>query len=138
MSSFLPPIAISAIDIPARAAVSFYPEQFISRMDGRQKRQLGEFFGLKNFGVNLTRLAPNAVSSLRHSHAKQDEFVYVVSGHPTLHTDQGRMRLAPGMLFFRGYAGGAPSRAAGFGLTFYPTVALLISVVAVAVLQDDA
>jgi len=42
------------------------------------------------------------------------------------------------MLFFRGYAGGAPSRAAGFGLTFYPTVALLISVVAVAVLQDDA
>jgi uncharacterized cupin superfamily protein len=97
MSSFSPPIAISAVEIPVRAAVSFYPEPFISRMDGRQKRQLGEFFGLKNFGVNLTRLAPNAVSSLRHSHAKQDELVYVVSGHPTLHTDQGRMRLAPGM-----------------------------------------
>ncbi len=97
MSSFLPPIAISALDIPVRAAVSFYPEPFLSRVDGRQKRQLGEFFGLKNFGVNLTRLAPNAVSSLRHSHAKQDELVYVVSGHPTLHTDQGRVRLAPGM-----------------------------------------
>ena len=40
--------------------------------------------------------------------------------------------------FFRGYAGGAPSRAAGFGLTFYPSVALLISVVAVALLQGDA
>ena len=40
--------------------------------------------------------------------------------------------------FFRGYAAGAPSRAAGFGLTFYPSVALLISVVAVAVLQGDA
>jgi len=40
--------------------------------------------------------------------------------------------------FFRGYASGAPSRAAGFGLTFYPTVALLISVVAVAVLQGSA
>lgn len=40
--------------------------------------------------------------------------------------------------FFRGYASGAPSRAAGFGLTFYPNVALLISVVAVAVLQGDA
>jgi len=39
--------------------------------------------------------------------------------------------------FFRGYAGGAASRAAGFGLTFYPTVALLISVVAVAVLQGE-
>ena len=41
------------------------------------------------------------------------------------------------LLFFRGYASGAPSRAAGFGLTFYPSVALLISVVAVAVLQGD-
>ena len=39
------------------------------------------------------------------------------------------------ILFFRGYASGAPSRAAGFGLTFYPTVGLLISVVAVAVLS---
>lgn len=35
--------------------------------------------------------------------------------------------------FFRGYANGAPARAAGFGLTFYPSVALLISVVAIAV-----
>jgi hypothetical protein len=42
------------------------------------------------------------------------------------------------ILFFRGYSSGAPSRAAGFGLTFYPSVALLISVVAVAVLQGDA
>lgn len=97
MSSSLPPIAISATDVPARAAASFYPEPFASRMAGRQKRQLGEFFGLKNFGLNLTRLAPNALSALRHSHAKQDEFIYVVSGHPTLHTDQGRIRLSPGM-----------------------------------------
>ena len=97
MSSPLPPIAISAADVPIRAAVSFYPEPFASRMAGRQKRQLGEFFGLTNFGVNLTRLGPNALSSLRHSHARQDEFIYVVSGHPTLHTDRGRMRLSPGM-----------------------------------------
>jgi len=69
MSPHPSPIAINAIDVPARAAVSFYPEPFAARMAGRQKRQLGEFFGLRNFGVNLTRLAPNAVSSLRHSHA---------------------------------------------------------------------
>lgn len=97
MSSLPAPVAISATDVPARAAVSFYPEPFASRMAGRQKRQLGEFFGLKNFGVNLTRLAPNAISSLRHSHATQDEFIYVVSGNPTLHTDRGRMQLSPGM-----------------------------------------
>jgi len=91
------PAGIDALDVAPRAAVSFYPEPFASMMKGRQKRQLGEFFGLKNFGVNLTRLAPNSVSSLRHSHTKQDEFIYVVQGTPTLRTDHGAMRLAPGM-----------------------------------------
>jgi uncharacterized cupin superfamily protein len=91
------PHAIGAIDVPPRATVSFYPEPFASRMKGRQKRLLGEFFGLKNFGINLTRLAPQAMSSLRHAHTKQDEFVYVVQGNPTLRTDEGSLRLAPGM-----------------------------------------
>jgi uncharacterized cupin superfamily protein len=97
MTAAVPPVAIDAGEVPPRSAVSFYPEPFASRMAGRRKHQLGEFFGLKNFGVNLTRLAPGAVSSLRHSHAKQDEFVYVVSGRPTLHTDRGRTQLAPGL-----------------------------------------
>ena len=90
------PMAIAALDVPPRAAVSFYPEPFARRMSGRSKRQLGEFFGLKNFGVNLTRLAPGGVSSLRHSHSRQDEFVYVVEGTPTLVTNEGRRTLAPG------------------------------------------
>jgi uncharacterized cupin superfamily protein len=66
-------------------------------MAGREKHPLGELFGLSNFGVNLTKLAPNAASALRHAHTKQDEFVYILQGHPTLHTDEGRTRLAPGM-----------------------------------------
>jgi uncharacterized cupin superfamily protein len=66
-------------------------------MAGRLKRPLGDVFGLSNFGVNLTRLSPGAVSALRHAHTKQDEFIYILEGHPTLHTDEGRTRLAPGM-----------------------------------------
>lgn len=97
MSKLPPPIAVSAIEVPIRAAVSFYPEPFASRMAGRQKRQLGEVFGLRNFGVNLTRLAPNAISSLRHAHATQDEFIYIVAGQPTLRTGEGELRLSPGM-----------------------------------------
>lgn len=97
MTENRPPLAISAIDVPPRAAVSFYPEPFATRMIGRQKRLLGDFFGLKNFGINLTRLAPNAMSALRHSHTRQDEFVYIVQGQPTLRTNDGSMRLAPGM-----------------------------------------
>jgi uncharacterized cupin superfamily protein len=66
-------------------------------MLGREKRPLGDLFGLANFGVNLTRLAPNAISALRHAHSRQDEFVYILRGNPTLYTDEGPTRLAPGM-----------------------------------------
>jgi uncharacterized cupin superfamily protein len=88
---------VNALELPPRAKVSSYPEPFASRVQGRQKRQLGELFGLKNFGINLTSMAPHAVSSIRHCHAKQDEFIYVLKGRPTLHTNEGRFELAPGM-----------------------------------------
>jgi uncharacterized cupin superfamily protein len=91
------PVAIVAADAPPRTRPSNYPEPYASRMAGRRKQPLGDLFGLANFGVNLTRLAPGAVSALRHAHTRQDEFVYIVEGHPTLHTDAGRTRLAPGM-----------------------------------------
>ena len=66
-------------------------------MAGRVKRPLGDLFGLTNFGVNLTTLKPGAVSALRHAHTKQDEFVYILEGRPTLVTDAGRTPLKPGM-----------------------------------------
>lgn len=91
------PAAVLATDVPLRTKPSLYPEPFASMMEGRDKRQLGDFFGLSNFGVNLTRLAPGAMSALRHAHTRQDEFIYVLEGKPTLHTDAGRMQLAPGM-----------------------------------------
>jgi uncharacterized cupin superfamily protein len=86
-----------AADAPPRAKPSNYPEPFASRVAGRLKRPLGELFGLVNFGVNLTRLAPGAMSALRHAHTRQDEFVYILEGHPTLRTDEGVTRLSPGM-----------------------------------------
>jgi uncharacterized cupin superfamily protein len=91
------PVAVVAGDAPIRTKPSNYPEPFASQMSGRQKQPLGELFGLTNFGVNRTRLAPNAVSSLRHAHTKQDEFIYILQGHPTLHSDAGRTQLSPGM-----------------------------------------
>jgi uncharacterized cupin superfamily protein len=91
------PKAIRAREAPPRAKASNYPEPFLARVKGREKRPLGELFGLSNFGVNLTRLAPGAVSALRHAHTKQDEFVYILEGHPTLITDSGETLLEPGM-----------------------------------------
>jgi uncharacterized cupin superfamily protein len=91
------PVALVAADVPPRAKLSNYPEPFFSRMAGRDKRPLGDLFGLANFGVNLTRLKPGGSSSIRHAHTKQDEFVYILEGEPTLITDAGRSPLRAGM-----------------------------------------
>jgi uncharacterized cupin superfamily protein len=89
--------AIEATSVVPVAKQTTYPEPFASRMGGRVKRRLGDTFGLTNFGVNLTVMAPRGSSALRHCHLRQDEFIYIVSGHPTLHTDQGYQKLSPGM-----------------------------------------
>lgn len=90
-------LPILALEVPLRTKPSLYPEPFASRMAGREKRQLGDFFGLTNFGINLTRLKPNAISALRHAHSKQDEFMYILQGYPTLKSNDGNMKLSPGM-----------------------------------------
>lgn len=91
------PLAIAAAAAALRGTPSLYPEPFAQRMEGREKRPLGAVFGLRNFGVNLSRLAPGAVSALRHAHSKQDEFVYILAGQPVLRTNAGETRLSPGM-----------------------------------------
>jgi uncharacterized cupin superfamily protein len=91
------PVALAADQAAPRTKPTNYPEPFASRMKGRLKRPLGDLFGLTNFGVNLTTLAPGAISALRHAHSRQDEFVYILRGHPTLRTDEGPTRLSPGM-----------------------------------------
>jgi len=90
-------VAIRAAEAAPNAKASNYPEPFYSRMLGRQKRKLGDLFELQNFGVNLTRLAPNGLSSLRHAHTKQDEFIYILEGRPTLVSNAGETQLEPGM-----------------------------------------
>lgn len=91
------PTAINATDAAPRTKPSNYPEPFASRMSGRLKRSLGDVFGLTNFGVNLTRIAPGGESALRHAHTRQDEFIYVLEGTLTLVTDAGETILTPGM-----------------------------------------
>lgn len=95
------PVALDALSIAPRGHSSAYPQSIQAflgeRLAGREKRALGDAFGLTNFGVNLTRLAPDAVSALRHAHSRQDELIYILAGSPTLLTNEGRVRLSPGM-----------------------------------------
>lgn len=97
MKEAVRPAAIWALEAQLRSRPSGYPAPFQPLVKGREKRPLGDHFGLKNFGVNLTRLAPGAHTALRHAHTLQDEFVYVVEGHPVLVTDDGEEWLSPGM-----------------------------------------
>ena len=46
--------------------------------------------------MNLLRLPPDAWSSQRHWHAKEDEFVFVLSGEVVLVTDGGEEVLHAG------------------------------------------
>jgi uncharacterized cupin superfamily protein len=47
--------------------------------------------------VNLTRLAPGGESALRHAHARQDEFVYILEGEAVLVANAGETVLKTGM-----------------------------------------
>ncbi|KAK9235374.1 cupin domain-containing protein [Lipomyces kononenkoae] len=90
--------ALLAADAPARTKASNYPEPFAALVAGRTKRPLGDLFGLTNFGVNLICLPPGAISALHHRHLRQDEFIYVLDGRPTLCIDTGETQLCPGMV----------------------------------------
>lgn len=75
---------------------SAYPAPFAALMEGREKRKLGDHFGLSNFGINQTTLAPGAISALSHHHSKQDEFIYILEGVVTLLHGDDEVQMSPG------------------------------------------
>ena len=91
------PPPIQAATAPPRTRSTNYPEPFATRMARREKRPLGDLFGIRNFGVNLTWIAQGGESALFHRHSRQDEFVYVLEGELVLVTDDGEHRMTAGM-----------------------------------------
>lgn len=69
------------IDIAALNSVegTLYPPPFDEPCRARERKRRGDAAGLTQYGVNLLRLPPGAWSSQLHWHAKEDEFVYVLS-----------------------------------------------------------
>ncbi|WP_337876473.1 cupin domain-containing protein [Elioraea sp.] len=88
--------ALPITAIEERSTTS-YLEPFRDRVAGRHYRRLADAFGLTQFGVNLVRLAPGAMSALRHAHSAEDEFVLVLHGTPTLVTNDAEETLSPGL-----------------------------------------
>ncbi len=86
---------INKSQVPVKTG-SIYPEPYGAMMQGRSSLRLGAAGGLTQFGVNLVTLAPRALSSLRHWHLNEDEFVMVLEGSCTLIDDNGEHAMAPG------------------------------------------
>ena len=91
-----PVVPLHAYEVPPRPATAFPPE-FAGCALGRERRPLGQAFHLSGLRVMLTRLAPSARVVLLHAHSREDEFIYVLEGVATLHTDAGPVRLTAGM-----------------------------------------
>ncbi len=79
------------------------PHLFVGTHEGR----LGKLVGMTQFGVNHVRLEPGSISSLRHWHEAEDEFIYVLEGNLLLIDDNGAHELEAGS--FAGFPAGAPN-----------------------------
>lgn len=81
--------------VPVKTS-SIYPEPYASMMKGRSSMRLGDAGGLTQFGANLVMLEPGAMSSLRHWHMAEDEFVIITEGTCILVQDEGETVMQPG------------------------------------------
>src|SRR4029078_3922350 len=90
------PSMLAPVTVAPRAS-SGYPEPYRSRVLPREKRALGDVFGLTKVGVNMTTLPPGKESSMRHCPPREDEMVFVLEGEVVLRDDAGERVLTSGM-----------------------------------------
>ncbi|MBM3620464.1 MAG: cupin domain-containing protein [Alphaproteobacteria bacterium] len=90
------PVAFDPLTLPESNATR-YPAKFRADNQKRWIRRLSSHARLRNFGVNITRIIPGGQSSARHTHSKQDEFIYVLQGEVVLQTNAGAETMRPGM-----------------------------------------
>jgi len=73
-----------------------YPAYLDEPCKTRISRRLSDAGHLTQFGVHHITLPPGCWASQRHHHSAEDEFVYILSGAPTLIDDTGETPLKPG------------------------------------------
>lgn len=92
----MPKVDLAAI--PEDNSTRYLPP-YDAIMAKRFNRRIGRTTGLTDFGVNQVRVAPGGISSARHWHEGEDEFVVILSGHAVLVDDHGRTPAGPGDCF---------------------------------------
>ena len=75
-----------------------YPSPWREEMAKRHYRRLGPASGLGDFGVSHVTLEPGGVSSQRHWHEDEDEFVVMLEGEAVLEEEGGETVMRAGRL----------------------------------------
>ena len=85
-----------------------YPAPYAEAMAKRHYRRLAPAAGLTDFGVSHVTLEPNGISSQRHWHEGEDEFLVMLEGEAILIENDGETSLGPGdcAAFPKGVANG--------------------------------
>ncbi len=91
----------------SREAIAALPErthQHAFNPNGvRHSRSLGDACGMRQLGVHLVRLAPGRESTEYHTHAHDEEWIYILSGRGV--AEIGGVRSVVGAGDFMGFVG---------------------------------
>jgi uncharacterized cupin superfamily protein len=88
-----PPSLLRAADIAAKVGKHSHPWNPKSELSGVQ---LSRQVGLERIGVSLAHIAPGRESFVYHSHEREEEWLYILSGTGTAEIDGGEYAVGPG------------------------------------------
>lgn len=101
----MPKLDLESIERTNRTS---YPSPYAEPMAKRHYRRLGPAAGLTDFGVSHVWLEPGGISSQRHWHEGEDEFLVMIEGEAVLVENDGETLLRAGdcAAFPKGVANG--------------------------------
>ena len=79
-----------------RAPADPEAEERAAHYGASERLRYSDTGGLTQFGAHVETLQPGSRSSERHWHEEEDEFLFVISGAPTVIEDDGAHPLGPG------------------------------------------
>ncbi|MBA3677995.1 MAG: cupin domain-containing protein [Sphingosinicella sp.] len=89
----MPKLDLDSIEQTNRTS---YPAPFAAATAGRHLRRLAPAAGLTDFGVSHVVLEPGGMSSQRHWHEGEDEFIVLIEGEAILVQDEGETVMRAG------------------------------------------
>ena len=84
------------LDAVPQTNATGYPPPYSEPMAKRLYRRIAPVAGLEDFGVSHVVLEPGGISSQRHWHEGEDEFLVMIEGEASLVEEEGETLLRPG------------------------------------------